>query len=116
MEKKLESIVLELAHLNGLEVEFIDWLEKHNRFCSSLVDRIVPGKPDAGFQASIETELGYTDSLLTMSEVYRLWAIEGDEYVKSVLSFAQADGGVVIEPNIDIHRELKLIYYFNCHR
>ena len=26
--KKLESIVLELAHLNGLEEEFIEWLEK----------------------------------------------------------------------------------------
>src|SRR3954465_292724 len=43
--KKLESIVLELAHLNGLEGEFIEWLECCNHFCSSLVDRIVPGKP-----------------------------------------------------------------------
>jgi tagaturonate reductase len=106
--KKLESIVLELAHLNGLEVEFIEWLEQHNRFCSSLVDRIVPGKPEAEFLASIEKELGYNDSLLTMSEVYSLWAIEGDDYVKEVLSFAKADAGVVIEPDIDIHRELKL--------
>jgi tagaturonate reductase len=40
--------------------------------------------------------------------VYRLWAIEGNEHVKEILSFAQADEGVVIEPNIDIHRELKL--------
>jgi tagaturonate reductase len=46
--------------------------------------------------------------LLTVSEVYRLWAIEGDEHVRSILSFAQADTGVVIEPNVDIYRELKL--------
>ena len=45
--KKLESIVLELAHLNGLEDAFIEWLESCNHFCNSLVDRIVPGKPDA---------------------------------------------------------------------
>lgn len=106
--KKLESIVLELAHLNGLEDEFIDWLEEHNAFCSSLVDRIVPGKPDAEAGAALQQELGYSDALLTMSEVYRLWAIEGDEHVRSVLSFAAADPGVVIQPDIEIFRELKL--------
>ena len=106
--KKLESIVLELAHLNSLEDEFIEWLENHNCFCNSLVDRIVPGKPEAETLKKIEEDLGYTDSLLTMSEVYRLWAIEGHENVKEVLSFAQVDTGVIIKPNIDIYRELKL--------
>jgi tagaturonate reductase len=43
-----------------------------------------------------------------MSEVYRLWAIEGDEHVQSVLSFAKGDNGVVIAPDINIFRELKL--------
>lgn len=105
---KLQSIVLELAHLNSLDDAFIEWLECCNHFCNSLVDRIVPGKPDAAALAELEKTLGYTDGNLTMSEVYRLWAIEGDEKVKEVLSFAQADGGVVIEPDIDIYRELKL--------
>ena len=94
--KKLESIVIELAHLNGLDGSFIDWLEKANRFCNSLVDRIVPGKPEADLKKAIENKLGYSDELLIMSEVYRLWAIEGDEEVADVLSFAQADKGVVI--------------------
>src|SRR5687768_9193014 len=106
--KKLESIVLELAHLNSLEEEFIEWLENHNCFCSSLVDRIVPGKPDAAAQSAIEEELGYSDQLVIMSEVYRLWAIEGDEEVKNILSFAAADEGVIIEPDITIYKELKL--------
>jgi tagaturonate reductase len=106
--KKLESIVLELAHLNGLEDAFIEWIEKHNCFCNSLVDRIVPGKPQADVQPEIENELGYSDSLLIMSEVYRLWAIEGNEHVKNILSFAKADEGMIIESNIDIYRELKL--------
>ena len=105
---KLQSIVLELAHLNSLEDEFIEWLECSNYFCNSLVDRIVPGKPANGSLESLENTLGYSDGLLTMSEVYSLWAIEGDEHIRSILSFAQADGGVVIEPNIDIYRELKL--------
>jgi tagaturonate reductase len=106
--KKLEAIVLELAHLNGLEEEFIEWLEHHNRFCNSLVDRIVPGKPGVDIQSSIEKELGYTDQLMIISEVYALWAIEGDEEVKNILSFAQVDEGVIIEPDITVYKELKL--------
>ncbi len=106
--KKLESIVLELAHLNGLDDTFIQWLENCNYFCSSLVDRIVPGKPDSGIREQLEKKFGYKDELLTMSEVYRLWAIEGGEHIKSVLTFASVDEGVVIAPDINLFRELKL--------
>lgn len=106
--KKLESIVLELAHLNSLEDDFIEWVEKKNYFCNSLVDRIVTGMPDKEIKTKIENELGYKDELLIVSEVYSLWAIEGDEKIKNILSFAEADEGVVIEPNIDFYRELKL--------
>lgn len=105
---KLQSIVLELAHLNGLEDEFIGWLENYNYFCNSLVDCIVPGKPGEDLEKELEQSLGYKDDLLTISEVYRLWAIEGGETVRQTLSFAGADIGVIIEPNIDIYRELKL--------
>lgn len=106
--RKLESIVLELAHLNGLEEEFIEWLENHNCFCNSLADRISPCQPDAELFASVEKELGYTDNLLVMSEDYGLWAIEGDEQLKEILSFVQADKRVLIEPDIKEHFELKL--------
>ena len=106
--KKLQSIVLELARFNNLDEAFIIWLTGHNHFCSSLVDRIVPGKPDAEPLAILEKELGYKDDLLIMAEAYRLWAIEGGEPVKKVLTFAPADEGVIIEPSIDRHRELKL--------
>ncbi len=106
--KKLESIVLELAHLNSLEDDFIEWLEKCNCFCNSLVDRIVTGMPDEKIKNSIENELGYKDELLTVCELYSLWAIEGDEKIKNILSFAEADQSVVIAPNINLYRELKL--------
>jgi tagaturonate reductase len=106
--RKLEAIVLELAHLNSLEEGFIEWIEAHNTFCNSLVDRIVPGTPEPVTLKRIESELGYRDALLTMTESYRLWAIEGDERVRSVLSFADADEGVVITEDIGLFRELKL--------
>lgn len=86
---KLESIVLELAHRNNLDYKFIEWLEEHNTFCNSLVDRIVPGKPGREELQKLESQLGYKDELLTMSEVFRLWAIEGGEKVNKRWSSAR---------------------------
>ncbi|HVS91805.1 MAG TPA: tagaturonate reductase [Mucilaginibacter sp.] len=106
--KKLKSILLDLAHFNQLEDEFINWIGHHNTFCSSLVDRIVPGKPAKELAAELEKERGYTDNLHIMSEIYCLWAIEGDEKAASILSFSKADDRVIITPDIEIYRELKL--------
>jgi tagaturonate reductase len=106
--KKLGEIVLELAKFNNLTIDFISWLTYHNQFCNSLVDRIVPGKPDAQTLTSLQAELGYADNLLSMSEPYRLWAIEGNEKTANILSFAKADEGVVIAEDIEIYRELKV--------
>lgn len=105
---KLKAIVLEQARRHNPDEGFISWLENDNHFCSSLVDRIVPGKPDAETIEALSQKQGFRDDLLIVSEVYRLWAIEGGQHVRDVLSFAQADKGVVIEPNIDLFRELKL--------
>ncbi|QNF33649.1 tagaturonate reductase [Adhaeribacter swui] len=105
---KLKEIVYQLAEEQVTEPGFLDWLNTSTIFCNTLVDRIVPGKPDPEKLAGLEQELGYHDELLTMSEVYRLWAIAGDEKVQQVLSFAPVDAGVIIAPDIDIYRELKL--------
>ncbi|WP_210519099.1 tagaturonate reductase [Hymenobacter terricola] len=106
--RKLEAIVLELAHRNDLGSAFIDWLESANHFCNTLVDRIVPGKPDAATYARLQADLGYQDELLTVAEAYALWAIEGGERVREVLSFHTVAKGVVIRPDITLFRELKL--------
>lgn len=106
--KKLESIVFELAEFNKLEPEFVSWLKAHAHFCNSLVDRIVPGKPDDATLEKLEEQLGYSDNLLIMAEPYRLWAIEGDEKVAKLLSFKEADKGVIVKPDIEIYRELKV--------
>jgi tagaturonate reductase len=106
--KKLESIVLELAHRNGLEAAFIDWLENHNSFCNSLVDRIVPGRPDENSCKKLVEELGYQDDLLITAEHYHLWAIEGDAEIGKKLPFKDVDEGLIVEPDIELYRELKL--------
>ncbi len=106
---KLKEIVLKLSEINQLEEGFIQWIEKHNIFCNTLVDRIVPGEPDAEKQQKIEKELGYQDGLLTVSEVYRLFAIEGkqDVLIKKA-PFLQADEGIIISEDITPYRERKL--------
>jgi tagaturonate reductase len=105
----LKSIVTDLAHFNDLEPGFLDWLDHSNHFCSSLVDRIVPGKPNPAMLNQIQTYLGYEDELLLICEAYHLWAIEGDKAVLSpILSFAEGDPGMVIAPSITVFKELKL--------
>jgi tagaturonate reductase len=106
--KKLEAIVRELAVFNKLEDEFTAWLGKHIRFCNSLVDRIVPGKPDAVALAKLEASLGYKDDLIIMAEPYCLWAIEGDEKVSELLGLEAADYGIIVRPDIEIFKELKV--------
>jgi len=106
---KLKNIVLQLAAFNQLETEFISWIQSSNHFCNSLVDRIVPGKLSAQDQQATEEQLGYSDELMIMAEPFRLWAIESNsERVKEVLSFGKVDEGVVIAPDIEKFRELKL--------
>lgn len=106
---KLKAIVTELARLKNTGEAFIEWLHTANDFCSSLVDRIVPGKPAKEDQKNMEATLGYEDELMIMSETYRLWAIETDrERTRNILSFATADKGVVLAKNINRFRELKL--------
>lgn len=106
--KIVKEAVLKLAEFNKLDKAFIRWIDEKNHFCSSLVDRIVPGKPKGEALKAITEELGYEDGLLTMAEVYRLWAIEGNNKVKELLSFEEADKGVVVEKDIAKYRELKL--------
>jgi tagaturonate reductase len=119
---KLLSILLDLAGFNKLDRDFnkhnsdpnkpdndfIQWIKKSNRFCNSLVDRIVPGKPSAEKLKAFSDELQYEDDLLIVSEPYSLWAIEGDHFVKQRLSFYKADDSVIIENDIEKYRELKL--------
>jgi len=107
--KLLLSIVVALAHQNNVSIDCINWIKNANYFCSSLVDRIVPGKLKPAEQQQVENEVGYTDNLMIVAEPYYLWAIETDsENVKAMLSFALNDTGVIIAPSINKFRELKL--------
>jgi tagaturonate reductase len=76
--QRLKEIILQYATLWGLDAGFAQWIEDHNLFCNTLVDRIVTGYPhdDA---PSIHEKLGYKDTLLAAGEIYHSWIIEAPQ-------------------------------------
>ena len=105
---KLRDAVERLAQFNELGKLFTKWLKFHVRFCNSLVDRIVTRPTDEARQA-IQQEVGYEDELLTMTEPYHLWAIEGDDRVRQTLSFVDdSTSQVIIDEDINFYKERKL--------
>ena len=74
---RLRQFILEYAALWRLEPGFSEWVEAHNTFCNTLVDRIVSGFPQAD-AARLFAELGYEDQLLAAGEIYHSWIIEAE--------------------------------------
>jgi tagaturonate reductase len=103
----LKRIVLQLAERWKLPPQLAQWVEAAVPFCNTLVDRIVPGEPDAATREELFAELGYRDELLTACEVYRLFAIETPQKLRQ-LRFAQADASVIIADDIAPYRERKV--------
>ena len=105
---RLRGIVRTLAARWNLGAEFLAWLDGSVRFCNTLVDRIVPGTPSPERLAELEQTLGYRDELATACEIYRLFAIEGDEALAARLGFAKADPGIVVTESIAPYRLRKV--------
>ncbi len=86
---ELKKIVLQLADDWKLPEDFKTWLNEHNYFLTTLVDRIVPGYPKDEID-EITKELGYQDKLISTSECFYLWVIEGPEEIKNCIPFEKA--------------------------
>lgn len=86
---------------------FRGWLQRHVRFCSSLVDRITTGLPAPADRAELASRLGYSDALLTVAEPYAFWAIEGDP-AELRAAFPIDGSAVVFATDIRAYGERKL--------
>jgi tagaturonate reductase len=104
----LRSIVLAHAERWGVDPRFAEWIRTSVPFCDTLVDRIVPGAPDAEGRSRLEATLGYRDEMLTTAEVYRLFAIRTDDTLRARLRFAGADDGIVLTPDVRPYHERKV--------
>lgn len=73
----LKKCVLKYAKQWQLGENFRNWINSENKFCNTLVDRIVTGYPKDEAEMLCK-EIGYTDKLLDTAEPYHLWVIEGN--------------------------------------
>jgi tagaturonate reductase len=103
----LKAAVLHFAQLWQLGAKFEEWIESANTFCSTLVDRIVTGYPEADAQA-IEVELGYSDRFLVAAEYYYVLLIEGPAWLADEWHLAQAGLNVRLVDDIRPYRAAKV--------
>jgi len=104
---QLKRCVLETAAKWQTGSGFVGWLEKHNLFCNTLVDRIVTGYP-RDEAAVIGAELGYEDKLLNTGEIFHSWVIEGPQSLAQELRFAEAGLAVTWTSDYKPYRDRKV--------
>lgn len=93
----------------GLEEGFARWVNGDCTFCSTLVDRIVPGRiRDAAEAARLEDENGYRDALIDVGEVFGVWNIEGPEWLAEKLPFRAAGLNCPVVPDVTPYKKRKV--------
>jgi tagaturonate reductase len=100
------AILQYISHWN-LPVGFKNWVEQHNTFCNTLVDRIVPGFPKDTIP-EIEKAVGYEDKLVVMAEPFHLWVIEGPDSVRQVFPAERAGLNVKFVNDLTPYRTRKV--------
>jgi tagaturonate reductase len=103
----LRRCVLQTARAWHLPLSFIEWIEKHNVFCNTLVDRIVTGYPKDE-AAAFAQKLGYEDQLLNTGELFHAWVIEGPASLANELPFDRVGLNVVWTDNVTPYRDRKV--------
>lgn len=111
---KLKNCILQYATWWNLPSEFSAWIESHNIFCNTLVDRIVPGFPTSD-REQIEQSLGFKDDLLVAAEPYHIWAIQSDKPIHEELPFDQTDLNVKFTDDLAPFRQLKVSILNGAH-
>lgn len=107
----LRDLILRHARDWDLPDDFCKWITTYNRFCNTLVDRIVTGSPDEEGKLSLEEKFGCQDELVTVGEPFMLWAIEGDDDIRQRLPIVDATNhsfDIRIEPSVAPYRLIKV--------
>ncbi|MBQ7425261.1 MAG: tagaturonate reductase, partial [Lachnospiraceae bacterium] len=92
-----------------LEDGFKDYVNNDNIFCSTLVDRIVPGRiRDPKEVEKLEAENGYHDELIDVGEIFGVWIIEGPDGLEDRLPFKKAGVNVHVVPDVMPYKHRKV--------
>ncbi len=107
--KELQKCVNQYIDDWKLEDDFRKWINEENTFCSTLVDRIVPGRiRDAEEVKRLEEQNGYEDPLTDVGEVFGIWVIEGPEGLEDRLPFKKAGVPVIVVPDVTPYKKRKV--------
>jgi len=107
--KELLKCVNQYIDQWGLEAGFRAYINDKCTFCSTLVDRIVPGRiRDAAEVARLEAENGYADPLTDVGEVFGVWNIEGPQWLEEKLPFKRAGVNCIVVPDVTPYKKRKV--------
>ena len=106
--KELEKCVGQYIQQWGLEQDFRNWCAQCT-FCSTLVDRIVPGRiKDPAEVQRLEEENSYHDELIDVGEVFGVWNIEGPAWLEEQLPFKKAGLNCIVVPDVTPYKKRKV--------
>ena len=92
-----------------LSEDFRRWVNEENIFCSTLVDRIVPGRiRDPKEVEALAAANGYDDPLTDVGEVFGIWVIEGPDGLEDRLPFKKAGVPVIVVPDVTPYKKRKV--------
>lgn len=107
--KELLKCVNQYVDQWGLEDGFRKYINEDCTFCSTLVDRIVPGRiRDAAEVARLEAENGYRDELIDVGEIFGVWNIEGPDWLADKLPFQKAGLNCPVVPDVTPYKKRKV--------
>ncbi len=103
----LKKTLIDLAKINNLDADFLNWLENANTFSNTLVDRIVTGYPKNEIDY-LQNKLGYNDPSLVKGEYFHLWVIEGPKELQEFFPADKAGLNVLYVDDIRPYKERKV--------
>ncbi|MEA4934919.1 MAG: tagaturonate reductase, partial [Lawsonibacter sp.] len=107
--KELLRCVNQYINQWELEDPFRKWVAETCTFCSTLVDRIVPGRiRDKEEVAQLEAENGYHDNLVDVGEIFGVWNIEGPAWLGAKLPFQAAGLNCPVVPDVTPYKKRKV--------
>lgn len=107
--KELQRCVNQYIDDWNLDDSFKTWVNHENFFCSTLVDRIVPGRiRDPKEREAINESNGYDDQLIDVGEVFGVWIIEGPKELEDKLPFKNAGVPVHVVPDVTPYKKRKV--------
>ena len=106
---ELQKCVSKYIELWNLPAAFKKWNDEENFYCNTLVDRIVSGYPrDEQTKARLETLIGEKDELVSIGELFGLWAVEKKGNIADYIKEGVNNIEVVLTNDIGYYKKRKV--------